>query len=491
MNITKAHIIKTQEVEITFQDGKQNTNLPSEISLLVQSQLNKKMSVLFDELMPKGHLAIDNLEIDLGVLSQNNWEEIFVERTLLQLKNAILEQKPSFSVTTYDQVKQQSGKGITDPASIGNEKNQSIPSLSRDFLMVELHSFLLNGFFTWRNYNQSIQDFELVFIEAYGPANELQRNELAPLFTLLSENEGALNRFILQFSDSFISYISESLKMKSVPEIFDELKSKVSGSNLNKLLFVIRFWQNTSFKSNQDLAPSIRRVLKNIIAPKDLLLEDEEKLQKVIDELLINERNGKEVVSEDQGNKTSNTKEVIDEKKKSKSISEKLVTQFISNSGLVILYPYLSTLFRAMKLTTEDNLWINALCQRRAVLITQYLVTGKVDIDESTLLLNKFLCGVELDEPIERELILLEDEEHLCNELLEIVISRWAVIKSTSVEGLRNSFLMRDGQLSLQEESAKLIVEQKAWDVLLAQLPWGIGVVRTPWMKGLLHTTWC
>ena len=65
----------------------------------------------------------------------------------------------------------------------------------------------------------------------------------------------------------------------------------------------------------------------------------------------------------------------------------------------------------------------------------------------------------------------------------------WGALKSTSIDGLRNSFLMRNGKLS-KEEIWQLTVENKAWDVLLAQLPWGISMVKTPWMEELLYVHW-
>ncbi|MEI3154023.1 MAG: contractile injection system tape measure protein [Odoribacter sp.] len=57
----------------------------------------------------------------------------------------------------------------------------------------------------------------------------------------------------------------------------------------------------------------------------------------------------------------------------------------------------------------------------------------------------------------------------------------WPKMKNTSLEGLRHSFLQREGMLE-QEGEWKLTVHPKGLDVLLDSLPWGFSMVRLPWM---------
>ena len=63
------------------------------------------------------------------------------------------------------------------------------------------------------------------------------------------------------------------------------------------------------------------------------------------------------------------------------------------------------------------------------------------------------------------------------------MIEQWRILKKTSVDGFRESFLQREGRLSLQENGWSLKVARASYDVLLDQLPWGISVVLLPWMK--------
>ena len=146
-------------------------------------------------------------------------------------------------------------------------------------------------------------------------------------------------------------------------------------------------------------------------------------------------------------------------------------------------------LFQKLHYTDEDHQWVDDNVRMKAPLLLQYLVTGHYQFEEQELVFNKFLCGISFHEPVPFELLLTKEEMNTCQGLLESVIAHWTILKSTSIEGLRNSFLMREGKL-FKEETWQLIVENKAWDVLLAELPWGISIVKTPWMEELLYVHW-
>jgi hypothetical protein len=74
--------------------------------------------------------------------------------------------------------------------------------------------------------------------------------------------------------------------------------------------------------------------------------------------------------------------------------------------------------------------------------------------------------------------------------MLLSVIEHWSVLKNTSVQGLRESFLQRNGKLTLVNNEWLLQVEQKSYDMLLQHLPWSISMIKLPWMKNLLKTEW-
>ncbi len=100
------------------------------------------------------------------------------------------------------------------------------------------------------------------------------------------------------------------------------------------------------------------------------------------------------------------------------------------------------------------------------------------------------MCGVEIAMPLIREIQLRQQEKDAVEGMLKAIIGNWAVIGSTSIQGLRESFLQRNGWLQRKEEGWHLKVEPKGIDVLLDQLPWSFAIIKHPWMTQAIHVEW-
>jgi hypothetical protein len=100
------------------------------------------------------------------------------------------------------------------------------------------------------------------------------------------------------------------------------------------------------------------------------------------------------------------------------------------------------------------------------------------------------LLGLEPDAPLLtcEGMVSRQDKEEVAA-LLQTVISYWSVLKNTSIDGFRSSFLVRPGLLR-EEEGWRLSVERKPFDMLLDHLPWSLSIIRLPWMKRVLYTEW-
>lgn len=151
------------------------------------------------------------------------------------------------------------------------------------------------------------------------------------------------------------------------------------------------------------------------------------------------------------------------------------------NAGLVLLWPFLQTLFERLGYL-EQRQFRNAAMAERTVHLLHFLVTGEEHPPESLLMLNKLLCGVEPGRPLARELALTELEKATGEELLRMVLSRWELLNNTSIAGLRETFLQRGGKLTSLPEHVTLTVETKPFDMLLDQCPWSIALIKLPWM---------
>ena len=159
---------------------------------------------------------------------------------------------------------------------------------------------------------------------------------------------------------------------------------------------------------------------------------------------------------------------------------------YISNAGLVLLHPFLPQFFAALGIAADKQL----LQPERALCLLHFLATGQPVAPEYELMLPKLLCNIPLEEPVESDVALTAAEQDEAVSLLKAVIRHWEALRSTSPDGLRGTFFVRPGKISLRDGDWLLQVEPQTWDILLDQLPWGIGMIKLPWMDRLLHVEW-
>lgn len=162
---------------------------------------------------------------------------------------------------------------------------------------------------------------------------------------------------------------------------------------------------------------------------------------------------------------------------------------FVDNAGVILLWPFLGIFFERAGLM-RAGMFHSPKDAYRAVHLLHYAVWKTERPPEFELVLDKLLCGVKPGKPLLRNVKLSDADKQLCEELLTVVLQRWEVVKNTSPDGLRESFLQRSGKLYVDGGSRKLAVEKKAYDLLLDQLPWSINMVRLSWMEELLEVTW-
>ncbi|MFP5390322.1 MAG: contractile injection system tape measure protein [Gammaproteobacteria bacterium] len=161
----------------------------------------------------------------------------------------------------------------------------------------------------------------------------------------------------------------------------------------------------------------------------------------------------------------------------------------IGNAGLVLAAPYLPRLFDALGLLREGR-FIDAGAAERAVHLLQALATGAATSPEYQLTLNKLLCGLPLGMPVCPGIELTEREADTIDSLLRAMIATWKTIGNTSVEGLRQSFLVRRGELWSRAEAWDLTVAPGPFDMLLDRLPWSFSIIKFAWMAQPVHVTW-
>lgn len=163
---------------------------------------------------------------------------------------------------------------------------------------------------------------------------------------------------------------------------------------------------------------------------------------------------------------------------------------YITNAGLIILHPFLPALFDECMLTNADGLFVDQMAAYKAVALLHYLQTGREAYEEQWMAFNKILCGLHIVDALPPAVTLQVKEKRECDILLKTVVHYWEALKGASVDTVRESFLSRNGKLSMKEGNWLLQVERQTVDVLIDRLPWGISTVKLPWVDHLIYTEW-
>ena len=159
---------------------------------------------------------------------------------------------------------------------------------------------------------------------------------------------------------------------------------------------------------------------------------------------------------------------------------------YIENAGLVIIAAFLPLLFEKLKIAGNGKL----LKPEQAICLIQFIATANEKINEHELVLSKILCGMNPEDPVDTRQRITGKQKKEIEAMLSSVIEHWAVLRNTSIQGLRESFLQRNGKLTFTDNEWHLQVEQKPFDMLLQRLPWNIGIIKLAWMNQIIKTEW-
>jgi hypothetical protein len=186
----------------------------------------------------------------------------------------------------------------------------------------------------------------------------------------------------------------------------------------------------------------------------------------------------------------SRTEENGDDEDAYEYVYEEDLSDFIvGNAGLVLLWPYAVPFFTGLDLVTGKSFNDKA-AAHRAVHLLQYLAAAGLEYEEHDLVLNKLLCGLDLAEPIDMDFVISQREREEAESLLSAIIENWKAIGKTSIDGLRITFLQKEGSLKKTEQGWNLYIERKTVDMLLERLPWAFSIVRLPWSEEVIYVEW-
>ena len=163
----------------------------------------------------------------------------------------------------------------------------------------------------------------------------------------------------------------------------------------------------------------------------------------------------------------------------------------INNAGVILVYPFLTHLFNSLTYLDVNTKFKNKEVQNRAVVLLNFITTGKTRFDdEITLTIPKILAGSSIEQSLPKSIELKSEEIEIASELLNAVINQWKKLGNISIDGLRNTFLKRDGLLEYKDNAYQLTLESSGVDILLDYLPWSINLAQLPWTDNIIYVSW-
>jgi hypothetical protein len=480
-----SHLIREQYLHVEF-DGTETEGLALQrrLSGLCRHHLLPAMERTLDRHSPaEGDLYIQRLEVDAGALDLERLEEELAESVARALDESLREELPSACSSSTHKSSQQS----IEEAFVYFLKTGTLPWSFRLPSDGDLEETLLDS---WR--------------EADGSGTGTGAAHLELLQTLCMP--AARDRLIRQFSTFFLETLLAILSptgMPMVKEILRTFRSVVMPSSVMEL-FRRTIWE-AAFAGAAAGKPLTEEYFLNETRRADALsgtgnnyqaLELERQRKGTVDAVTVSGEisRGSELPSP--VTESLHPELLPDEPlKASKSVAatsngehpEAQAGMYIENAGLVLLHPFLPRLFETLKIASQEKL----LQPERALCLLHYLSNGQLIAPEYQLILPKILCNVDLPTPVESDVDLTDTEQREAEELLQAVIGHWGALRNTSADGLRGTFLLRNGKLSMRGDGDWLLqVESETCDILLGQLPWGISMIKLPWMDRMLWVEW-
>lgn len=458
------HLIHRQIVELECSSEQRALHWQQELVRICENRLTPELERVLERFADsKQVIQIEQLSLDLGTLNSNDFQESFVSAVLKQLPKQLEESIKSLDINNISKGHHNAFETFT--------------------------YFLKHGTLPWWSGPVSLAQIAEEVLEQ---ANLISQNQAVTQLREALQSRQGRERLLLQFGTTFW----EKLLQAIVPDRWNLV------NNWSDILLQILSEVNISKNQHNKLKHRVTQVILHPEEPEiNIFFTKAVHELNVLNEFISqikklkkSEKLPPELSAETIHSVVEKLKEAAPAASEDASKSEQETDMedlteegsFISNAGLVLLAPFLLEYLKACEVAEDERL----LNKEQAVHYLQYLITGKKMTPEYDLILNKLLCDLPLDAPVPLEIEFSAGALEQADSLLNSVIHYWDVLKNTSVEGLRESFLQRPGKLSRRDDGWLLQVEQQSYDILLEHLPWSYSIVKLPWMPEMLWVEW-
>ena len=468
------HIIRQQYLDVELRGAESDAlQLTRRLPGFFHDSLAPALERILERVAAPGeHLYIERLEIDAGDLTLEAMEHELVETVTRSLVQAIRDR-----IASVDLSSPQSGDSPI-------HRRSQPQKLEEAFLY-----FLNTGTLPWTFRLPEGSSLEQVLLDSWleaAKSGTASHFKIASVLSLLA-SPTVRARLTRQFSQIFLVELFSLLSpegLQALDEVFQILRREAP-SGLDRKAFERQIWE-TAFTA---VAGGRSLPARELVHLSFQSLSNSSPRHAAMAKLLESHWPGitaSEAKRIDRAESSSAVEPLMDHADAGEPLDVREGI-YIDNAGLVLLHPFLPQFFGALGVASENKL----LKPDRALCLLNYLATGQTVAPEYELILPKILCKVPLEVPVESnvELTTAELEESLA--LLEAVIRHWEALRNTSPDGLRGTFLLRSGKVSLRGDGDWLLqVESKGYDILLDQLPWGISMIKLPWMEKIMWVEW-
>ncbi len=472
------HLINRLQFQINCSEQDRALSMRQNFAQTLQLQIASVIDKVCSQYVPGNEwIQIDKVEIDMGQLSPNafdtEFDKIFLYRfekeLVAKLSGISLEERNgSVHHSMFSLLKYFLKNGVlpwwADEAAINLEAVCKDVFVNSEKLMEQFFLQQANNIAVWQRIVFQLGVDTKMHIVKMLKALEVAKKVINEMLTILIEELSALpdaqKTTVLKKLEWQANKIDD-LIIGNAPLFFaavdNQLQLKKAGAAVLLKLF--------------SATPNDFELVKNLLNTKLVGIETgQTRGDKIKHEIEETKLNGLE-------NKDENDDE---------SDYEKLM---VKGAGIILLAPFLKSFFTTLQLL-QANEWVTRQAQIKAVYLLKYLGNGPQQYEEYQLVLEKLLCGLPINHPIEAAPEFTQAETDEAQDLLLSVLEHWQRLKNTSVNGLRESFFKRDGILTAKENNWQLQVERKTMDVLLESIPWGFSTISLPWNKYIIFTEW-
>lgn len=520
------HIIQRQTIEISTSNIEVAKVLQYRMDVLFKSQIRAILDQVFSSFSSEvSTIRIEKLELDLGKFSLDEVDTYFIQRLKIHLYEALKKEiqlsnrKPDLK-RNDDIIVQNKAKSDLDlffyylqygVLPWWSSKNQTF-SLSH-----VLDSLLENSFdeliSTLKKLDSNFVMRRLVMLATHSTYQSLVSmlskqfknvitnavQDWLQVINSYSITHGIEKRQIALFKSQLLHYLLNPTSHYSVERLSEMLYQNMLlnmgfGTETNRFDFFVKQAQ-ASLTQTSDVARWLEQKREWIISENSTLhltkihsaTKDSGRLAKKTKQELTNKQKiSAKLIIKDKQKIPSSLSQKTNQNRKWVNSGEDF---YIDNAGIILLWPFLARYFATLNLI-KKKAFIDENAQEKAVHLLHYLATGSTESDEHVLLLSKLLCGWPLHQPLLPSFNAGKQEKQESDELILSAISHWTALKNTSKEGLRQTFLQREGRLTEKDHGWELFINRTGFDVLLDQLPWGISTIHLPWMKKTVFVEW-